>query len=200
MIHFGVHRLAVPIGVLLLAAMAMPLAAQTPASVDRSSGGRRPPVPATQRDIVTASNADAFLFTDEYPRADVVFASGDLTCYRLIETRDYERPKTATVGITWCLNARNGLVTAASENWAFPDEITVQGAFCGWDSTLGETHTDTITCKVLIQEAQRGPPKASCVNEELNWALHGDGTWERLAEWDIKPYSYEAAKPYPLSD
>lgn len=184
---------------LLLAISALPVRAQTPESDAGTVGGRGVEVKPEQRDIVTASNADAFLFTDEYPRADVVAGSANLTCYRLTESPEYVAPRTASVSITWCLNAQNGLVTATSEAWAFPEEVSIRGAFCGWDSPLGERETDRIICKVLIQEARCGLPKMSCINEELNWAFSGDGNWERLDHWEVQPYSYDASNPYPLS-
>lgn len=197
--RWGIHRVILPICALVLAFAGVSGAAQTPESDGRFSEGSRTSVPATQRDIVTASNADALLLGDEYPRADVVFTSGDLTCYRLMESRDHERSKTVTLDLTWCLSARNGLVTAASKAWAFSDDIFIQGAFCGWDSLPDEMQTDTIICKVLIQEVRCGPLKSSCINEELNWALHGDGRWEQMDEWNIQPYAYDASRAYPLS-
>lgn len=177
--------------------------AQTPEVAPGSTEGRGVDVEPRQRDLVLASNADAFLFGEQYPRVDVMVKSVDLSCFQRDESREYTARQGVTLEWRWCLNAQNGLVTAASRASTYGSNLEVQGAFCSWDTVMGQRAIDEILCMTVIQEVQCGGFGNPCVHEVVSLVLRGDGSWVSIPEpvgaRRYQAYGYDASLPYPLS-
>lgn len=154
------------------------------------TSGQAPPVSVSQRDVVTASNTEAWLLTRDWPRIDVEVTSEQLTCYE-----DHIEPHSVSqnvVSIRWCWNETNGITSGSAAIAEFDEELTNTDVFCGWEFHMGERSPDRLFCQMVGQDI-------SGQTVRVFIALASNGEWHLVDEIPNDPKSFEALPPYPLS-